>query len=240
MLCRVCGGALDLESSRFAVAMGVDTCDPCRKAPPKFDRAVAYAEYADELREMVHVLKYDGVRELAVAPLGRWMAEAMLHLESDAARECLVIAVPLFRKRRKERGFNHSELLAHAAVKQLRKLRPDWTLRETHGALRRRKDTVEQFLLTRKGRRRNLQAAFEVTDANAVRDREVILVDDILTTGATARECARVLVRAGAARVWVATLARAQAERGVLGEPASSDVAMWTMTTGVAQGQLSN
>jgi ComF family protein len=238
MLCRVCGVALDLESSRFAMALGVVSCDPCRKAPPEFDRAVAYAEYADEVREMLHLLKYDGIRALAEAPLGGWMAASMLQLESEAARECLVVAVPLFRTRRRERGFNHSELLAHAAVKRLRKLRPEWALCEVHGVLRRRKNTVEQFLLTRKGRRRNLQAAFELTDGDAIRGREVILVDDILTSGATARECARVLKRAGAARVWVATLARAQAERGVPGEPASSDVAMWTMTAEGAQGNF--
>lgn len=220
--------------------MGVDTCDPCRKSPPHFDRAVAYGEYADEIREMLHLLKYDGVRELAKEPLGAWMAEAILRLKSEAASECLVVAVPLFKTRRKERGFNHSELLAHAAVKRLRKLRGEWELREAHDVLHRRKDTREQFLLTRKGRRRNLEAAFDVADATVVRGREVILVDDILTTGATARECARVLKRAGAAKVWVATMARAQAERGVFGEPESVDAVMWTKTAEGAAEQLPN
>ena len=207
-------------------------------APPQFARAVAYAEYADEVREMLHLLKYEGVRELAEGELGRWLTTAMLEFADEAASECLVVAVPLFKARKRERGFNHSVLLAHAAVKRLRKLRPAWKLREAHGVLVRSKDTRAQFLMTRKWRRRNVAAAFDVRDVEAVRGREVILVDDILTTGATARECARVLMRAGAAKVWVATLARAQAERAVFREAASSDVALWTMAAEGATKQL--
>ena len=78
--------------------------------------------------------------------------------------------------------------------------------------LERKRDTESQFGLTPKGRRRNLQGAFAVRDGAAVVGREVLLIDDIYTTGATARECARMLRRAGATKVWVATLARAQRE----------------------------
>jgi ComF family protein len=136
------------------------------------------------------------------------MAEAVLKLEDVAARDLIVVAVPLFKERERQRGYNQSVLLADEALRRLRTLRPKWKLTAAHSALERRRSTESSFVLSRKGRRRNLSGAFHVT--GDVRGREVLLIDDILTSGATARECARVLMRAGAANVWVATLARAQ------------------------------
>ena len=129
---------------------------------------------------------------------------------SHTAREASTtfIAVPLFKQRERQRGYNQSILLADEGLRWLRKLRPEWKLTAAHTAMERRKSTESSFVLSRKGRRRNLRGAFHVT--GDVRGREVLLIDDILTSGATARECARVLMRAGATKVWVATLARAQ------------------------------
>jgi ComF family protein len=220
-LCEICGETLGMESARFAAAMGVSACTMCRLAPPDFARAVAYSIYEDEMREMLHLLKYERVVRLASGQLGDWMAEAVLQLAADAGPDLTVIAVPLFAARESKRGFNQSVLLADAAVAKVRKLRPEWKLAAEHAALRRVRDTDAQFGLNPQQRRKNLRGAFRVSDAAAVRGCEVLLVDDVMTTGATARECARVLVRAGAMKVWVATLARAQAE-GVV-----SDVAVW-------------
>jgi ComF family protein len=221
-LCEICGEALGMESARFASAMGVHACTLCRLAPPDFARAVAYSSYEDELREMLHLLKYERVLQLAAGQLGEWMAEAVLLLSSHAGAELIVVAVPLFAARERQRGFNQSVLLADAAILRLKELRPLLKLRAEHEALVRVRDTEAQFGLNPHGRRRNLRGAFQVPDAALVRGREVLLVDDIMTTGATARECARVLMRAGAAKVWVATLARAQAESF-----GSADVAVW-------------
>jgi ComF family protein len=180
-------------------------------AAPEFERAVAYGVYEDGLREMVHLLKYERMSALA-RPLGRMLAEAVETLAGEIAGECMVVAVPLYPAKERQRGYNQAVLLADAALAGLKRTRPEWKLRAAHGALRRVRDTESQFSLTPRGRRRNLKGAFAVADNRALEGREVLLVDDIYTTGATARECARVLRRAGAQRVWVATLSRAQRE----------------------------
>jgi ComF family protein len=212
VLCSRCGDALGMESARFALAMGTTECTMCRLAPPEFARAVAYAEYDAEIREMLHLLKFEGVREVATGLLGDWLAKAVLRLEAQAAREVVVIPVPLFAGRERSRGFNQSKLLAEAALKRLRKLRREWKLELDTKSLARVKDTRALFTMQPHDRRRNLRGAFRVIDAEAITGREVLLIDDIMTIGATARECARVLLRGGAAKVWVATVAKAQPE----------------------------
>jgi ComF family protein len=210
--CARCGEALDLdldlEDMRFAGMLTEGfQCRECKLAAPEFARAVAFATYDSEMRGLVRLLKFGRVQGVARL-LGRQMAEALLQLEVHAGADAMVVAVPLFRQRQRERGFNQAVLLADEAMHQLRRLRPEWKLERAHTVLERRRSTESSFVLSRKGRRRNLAGAFQVT--GEVRGREVVLVDDIYTSGATARECARVLMRAGAARVWVATLARAQ------------------------------
>lgn len=226
-LCARCGEALDMEGVRFAGQFPTEglLCSPCRMAPPEFERAVAYATYQDEPREMVHLLKYERMPAVA-RPLGKMLARAIEDLEAEAGRDLLVVAVPLFPSKERERGYNQAVLLADAALAELRSTRPEWRLKAMHGVIRRVKDTRSQFELTPKGRRRNLQGAFAVPDGSALVGREVLLVDDIYTTGATARACSRVLRRAGASKVWVATVSRAQPEM-VAAWDAVSQTAAW-------------
>jgi ComF family protein len=209
-----------MESARFAAAMGLRECSMCRLAPPEFTRAVAYGTYDNEIRELLHQLKFDGQRRLSEEILGEQLAAAVKRLELPAV-ELVVVPVPLFRARQRERGFNQAELLARAMVKSLRRERSQWQL-SLRPALERVKDTRPLYRLDPRQRRRNLKGAFRIADREAIRGHDVLLIDDIMTTGATARECSAVLLRAGAAKVWVATVARAQTRESV-----SREFAMW-------------
>lgn len=200
--------ALDLEDLLFARSMQDELlCRECRLVPPAYTRAVSFGTYAGELRGLIGLFKFNRMQAVSRL-LSPKLAEAILQLETSAGSDLLVVAVPLFGGAQQRRGFNQSELLADQAVTHLRKLRPDWKLALAHALLVRQRSTESSFGLSRSGRRRNMAGAFKVT--GDVRGREVLLIDDILTTGATARECAKVIKRAGAARVFVATLARSQ------------------------------
>jgi ComF family protein len=213
--------------------MGVTECSLCRMAPPEFERAVAFGTYDNEMREMLHLLKFGGQRRMAEVVLGERLASAVLKLDEMAGSELLVVPVPLFPARERQRGFNQAGLLAEAAIKSLKKLRPEWRLRMLPHAMQRVRDTHALFTLNPSQRRRTLSGAFRIADKDAVRGREILLIDDIMTTGATARECARVLKRAGAAKVWVATVAKAQPESVQAIE--STDVATWGASTGLVE-----
>jgi ComF family protein len=228
--CRRCGDRFPYESARFAGGWAEGLCAGCRIELPAFERAVAFASYERETREMLHLLKFSGMEPVAQAVLAPGMAAAIRKLQAEAAASVVVVPVPLYRARLRRRGFNQSLLLARAAVEVLRRECRAWELTLAPGVLERIKDTHELYPLAPHQRRAGLRGAFRVADAEAVRGREVLLVDDILTTGATARECARVLRRAGAAKIWVATYAR------TLDEPAWQ-TARWTASNELAEGQ---
>ncbi len=220
LLCGCCGVALDLEGVWFARQFAGNStekgvlCAICRRMPPAFARAVAYAAFGAELRELIHLLKYERMPGVAKL-LGGQLASAMAEFEQEMPGGGVVVAVPLHRAKRSRRGYNQAELLAAAAVRSLR--RPSastaaWKLKEEHGALVRVRDTASQYALAPRARRQNLADAFEVARPHAVAGRKVLLIDDVYTSGATARACARALREAGAATVFVATLSRAQPE----------------------------
>lgn len=233
LLCAVCGEGLGIEGERawrqFGVAGEAARCTMCRRARPGFMRAVAWGLYDDELREMLQGFKYEQGMEGVGGVLGRLLAEAMLLVEPEAAREVMVVAVPLARGRRRERGFNQVDRLLDAALPKVRRRAPEWRLVRVTDVLTRERETESQWGLTPRQRRTNVRGAFAVRDAERVRGREVMVVDDIYTTGATARECARVLLEAGAAKVWVATVSRAQEEQAAAwgGAREEEGVAMW-------------
>jgi ComF family protein len=205
--CAICGEAL-LYAAKTAGQPLDGRCRLCRLAAPPFERAVAYGSYDGALRDLVHLLKFSQVRPAAQV-LGRMLAESIAALDPSLPSGIIsVIPVPLHAHKQSQRGFNQADLIARAALKQLSRSGHVKKFELCAGALVRLRDTGSQIGLTRHQRRQNLRGAFAVKDATAISNRNILLVDDVYTTGATASECARVLRRAGAARVWVATAGR--------------------------------
>jgi len=197
------------SAARRAVAASVPLCRACRLAPPAFRGAVAFGLYQGRMKDAIHAFKYGRLYPLA-GRLGRMLARAMAQLADEAPAEMLVVPVPLHRTKHEQRGFNQARSLAENALDVLKKSHPQWMLTLAPSALLRQRRTESQAGLTVRERRLNMRGAFAVSDAQVVRGKNILLVDDILTTGATAREASRALVKAGAASVWVATLARAR------------------------------
>jgi ComF family protein len=202
-VCSICGERV-LTSYADCDDDGLRRCPVCRRIDHPFERAVSYGSYDGGLRELIHLLKYNSVRPAANV-LGRMLAEAVTTLESAFEQATvLVVPVPLFKGKRSQRGFNQAELIARAALKAY----PAQRLQLAPDILVRTRETHSQIGLTSHQRRENLRGAFAVPRSQEVTGREVLLVDDVYTTGTTASECARVLRRAGASKVWVATVAR--------------------------------
>jgi ComF family protein len=200
--CSVCGEAL--LSPAFLDRPGA-LCGLCQRAHPPFERAVAYGSYDGGLRDLIHLLKYQQVRP-AAAVLGRMLGNSIAALETSLPDGAIqVVPVPLHPRKQAQRGFNQAELIARVALKHLG--RPERFQLRT-GVLVRQRETGSQIGLTRHQRRENVRGAFAVIHPTPIAHRNILLVDDVLTTGTTASECARVLRRAGAAQVWVVTVAR--------------------------------
>jgi ComF family protein len=195
-LCAVCG-----ERIFTPHADGEPVCGECRTTVPPFVRAMAYGSYDGGLRELIHLLKYGRVRP-AAGVLGRMLAEVIQGFRSEF-RAAVVVPVPLHSSKLRQRGFNQAEEIARAALKNLNC--SELTLK---AVLERRRATESQTGLTDHQRQQNVRGAFVVASPEHIADKDVLLVDDVFTTGATVRECARVLRRAGADRVFVATVAR--------------------------------
>ena len=171
-------------------------CALCRSGLQGFDSACSFGFYEGPLRSLIHLLKYAGMRPLA-ANLSPFLDRA---LPIDA-RHDFIVPVPLHWRRQWRRGFNQAELLARAVANRRRI--------PVLNALRRTKFTVNQAGLTGSGRRRNMTGAFQIREAETVRGKRILLIDDVFTTGATASACAGALKRAGAVSVTLLTLARA-------------------------------
>lgn len=170
-------------------------CRLCRSGLRGFDGAYSFGAYGGTLRELIHLFKYSRMAPLS-RPLGRLMLSA---LPRDRQFD-LIAPMPLYWLRRWRRGFNQSEALAREISRA--------TAIPVVRAVRRTRATQPQAGLSNNRRRENVSGAFRALPG-LVRDRRVLLVDDVMTTGATATACALALKRAGARRVELLTLARA-------------------------------
>jgi competence protein ComFC len=178
---------------------GRSTCGRCRRGRQPFAAGASLGPYEGALRVVLHELKYGG-RRRAACPL----ADALLEepaVRALVATSDVIVPVPLHPRRLRERGYNQSALLADAIARRVG--RPACS-----DALVRRLDTAPQAGLSAAARRRNVRGAFAVRRKACVAGRTVTLVDDVLTTGATALACARQLTEAGANEIRLLTVAR--------------------------------
>ncbi len=189
--CQGCGQSL------AGLGMDVTRCAACRAEPSGVEEARAACRYEGAGKACVVQLKYQRQLGLA-APMARRMVAAAVTPPAMAADA--IVPVPLHPVRRREREFNQSTLLADLLGESL-------GLPILEEALLRHRPTALQAQLDAQARRRNVADAFMVPDSVLVRGRAILLVDDVLTTGATARACAAALRKAGAARVSVLTFA---------------------------------
>jgi len=172
-------------------------CSLCRTGLTGFDSAHSFGVYDGPLRRLIHLFKYRGIQSLA-RPLGKMMGRAVpLDQRVD-----VIVPMPMHWRRRFLRGFNQAELLSSEMAGRT-------GLPLERKAVKRRRATLPQSELSGTARRRNVAGAFQVRRPSKIQGKNVLLVDDVLTTGATARACALALKRAGAAQVIVLTLARA-------------------------------
>jgi ComF family protein len=193
-LCPICGQPFSSE------VIEDHLCEDCLRNRPAYEAAWAPYRYEGAILEGIHRFKYGSKSFLADAfgPLLVRFAEDRF----DRSGSVLIIPVPLHPKRLRERGFNQSLLLARHVSRALH-IDLDFL------SLRRVRYTPPQAGLAKKERLKNVRGAFELTNADAVKGKFILLVDDVVTTGNTLNECARILRRGGAEKVFGLSLARA-------------------------------
>ena len=196
-LCNTCGIPADIDYDYPAEGF---ECGWCRKGGFRFDRARSLGLYDSVLKELIHFYKYrnqPGAIEEIEPFLRQFFDPRRMEYEGVA-----VVSVPLHVKKLKARGFDQAFVLAHAIADILEApllVRPLKRIRETHPQARK----------NREERLKNVKGAFEVVHPEAVFKKNILLVDDVFTTGSTVNEVTRVLKKAKAGRVEVFTLARA-------------------------------
>lgn len=199
-LCPVCGGPLPAVDFPVSVEEGTQgPCASCRRKQTFHHSARASGPYAGTLRKLIHSYKFSGHRRLA-HPLASLLQKAYRKRPRPFSPSWLV-PVPSHPRRRRKRGFDQTLLLTRILGRIL-------NLPLFQG-LRRVRPTLPQFGLDLKARRRNVRNAFRLRNARRISGSDLVLVDDILTTGATSREISKVLKREGrAGRILVLTVAR--------------------------------
>jgi ComF family protein len=184
-------------------------CDSCQNDPPPWQECRSWAAYRGPLRSAIHRLKYRNDLGLC-EPLSQHLVQL---LQEQAWPVDCIVPIPLSRRRRQYRGYNQSAFLAYALALQT-------GLVYLPSALQRTRDTRSQVGLTAAERHRNLDGAFSAR-TDRISGRTVLLLDDVMTTGATLRNASRALLQAGASQVFTITLARALLEEHTSEEPVS-------------------
>lgn len=191
--CSICGDPVDGRVDEQFV------CHACSERRPYFDCARSAVRYRDVVQELLRGFKYRHHFWMA-NDLAR-LLQSCVESHFDPQRIDAIAFVPLYPARRRERGFNQAELLARLLARRLRKPL-------VKKALARTRPTRTQTRLTAQERALNVRGAFKIKNARAFFGKRLLLVDDVMTTGATVNECSRMLKAGGATEVWVVTVAR--------------------------------
>lgn len=191
--CPICGTPF------LASPAGNHICGNCLESKPYYTEARAVAGFETVIMDAIHKFKYG--RNISIGDaLGSFMA-GFSFPDFDFSEYSLLLPVPLHVERLRERGFNQSLLLA-------KKMGKKYKLPVSFSLLKRCKSTLSQTGLNRAEREKNIRGAFLVTDREKLTGENIILIDDVYTTGATVNECARVLIKAGTQKVAALTLSR--------------------------------
>ncbi len=195
-LCEICGRPVPAVLAASPVA---PRCQLCRRGVYSFDRARSFAAYDPAMTSAILLLKYEAVR-----PLANWFSARLAEVFASNAKEFpvdIVVPVPLHPARLRERGFNQAELLARPLARRL-------GLEMRSELLVRTKPRPDKLRLSRQERWRTVRGAYEAREGARIDNLRVLLVDDVLTTGATLDACSRALRHGGAKGVFCLTVAR--------------------------------
>ena len=205
-ICNFCREKLELiREEGFCRRCGTfgyrtEECENCRDWPEYLVRNFALFPYAEEYRELIQNYKFKHEGWLLTPCLELLSTLETLTFSEEDWKDNILIPVPLHPKRMRERGFNQAEPIAE-------KLAELWGIKLCKDILLRKKDTPHQTGLNQTQRKNNLRGAFEIINTRELIAKKIILIDDILTTGSTLLECAKVLKNAGVLEVYGLTLA---------------------------------
>ena len=174
-------------------------CGECRSSPPLFDRALSVCQYDETVRDIISAYKYHNkpyIGKDLVSIILKFLDEKIIELSPE-----LIIHVPLHVKRLKERGYDQAYILSEGIGRHI-------NIRVSYKNLIRTRYTTPQVDLNGIERMKNVKGAFLITDPSELKDKSILLIDDVFTTGATIKECVKVIKRAGAGKVYVLTFAR--------------------------------
>lgn len=204
-MCQCCGRPF---VSAIATQSSQPLCRLCRTNYYGFDSARSFAVYDEKLTSAILLLKYDQVTRL-----GDWFAARLAEViarSPDLGRVDLVVPVPLHTDRHRERGYNQAELIARPLAKNL-------GVKFSPHMLTRTKPRPSQLVLSRSEHWKSVRGAYAIREGANVDKLRILLVDDVLTTGATLDACARVLKQAGAAAVMGLTVGRVASDLSASG-----------------------
>lgn len=202
-ICEVCGVPADIS---YDYPEGGFACGVCRQSPYEFDRARSLGHYDTVLRQLIHCFKYQ--KQLGVLPDIERLLEKYFSDCRDDYAGFVVSPVPLHFNKMKERGFDQAFLLARQVAGIL-------SAPLASALLRRVSETSAQATKTKSQRAQNIKGVFEVDRPERVAGKNILLVDDVFTTGSTANEASKMLKKAGSEKVFVFTLGRVVVGKGL-------------------------